>query len=439
MRLFIYSILILGSLLSASTSQCFVLRDEPRLTDGVNNSIGPLHGIYFLNEYTGFCVGSYKYPQFNGVILYTTDGGSTWSTRYADERESSILLDICFVGEDTGFVTGNWGKILKTTDRGFTWFSQDFNTYKGLSGVSFPDANNGTIVGGAFFDPIILHTTNGGISWTEQPVDTFYDLYDVSFINVNTGIVGGNRTILRTTNAGTNWQRINYGPENSFLAVLMVDTLKVFSGGMGNIIKSSDGGLTWSQVHEDTVSGEILDIFFADSRIGWAASYFGAILQTTDYGSNWLHRFRDPTITLYTIFFTSCTTGWVAGNKGPFGIILNTLDGGLTWNYQLAPPIFPSENKLYQNFPNPFNSITTIKFEVRKQGSVRITIYDILGRVLAKVLDENKDVGSYTIDFDASRLASGVYFYQIVVEQEDDTMSRNKTMFIDSRKMVVLR
>jgi hypothetical protein len=69
----------------------------------------------------------------------------------------------------------------------------------------------------------------------------------------------------------------------------------------------------------------------------------------------------------------------------------------------------PSSYNLYQNYPNPFNPITKIKFDIPKQGFVSLKIFDILGREVKILVSEIKTVGSYTIDFDASDLPSGIY------------------------------
>jgi len=73
----------------------------------------------------------------------------------------------------------------------------------------------------------------------------------------------------------------------------------------------------------------------------------------------------------------------------------------------------PSVFSLEQNYPNPFNPATTIKYQFPKAGFVTLKIYDILGREVASLVKENQNAGRYTINFDASRLSSGVYIYEL--------------------------
>ncbi|MDP3148904.1 MAG: T9SS type A sorting domain-containing protein [Ignavibacteria bacterium] len=73
----------------------------------------------------------------------------------------------------------------------------------------------------------------------------------------------------------------------------------------------------------------------------------------------------------------------------------------------------PNEYFLYQNFPNPFNPTTTIKYDIPKEGLVTIKIFDILGREVETLVNEEKPAGKYQITFNAKKLSSGIYFYSI--------------------------
>ncbi|MEW6509841.1 MAG: glycoside hydrolase family 2 TIM barrel-domain containing protein [Bacteroidota bacterium] len=74
----------------------------------------------------------------------------------------------------------------------------------------------------------------------------------------------------------------------------------------------------------------------------------------------------------------------------------------------------PGEFRLLQNYPNPFNPATTIIAEWPTAGPVRLTVYDILGREVARLIDGKLPAGRKVVEFDARRLASGVYFYRLV-------------------------
>ncbi len=83
----------------------------------------------------------------------------------------------------------------------------------------------------------------------------------------------------------------------------------------------------------------------------------------------------------------------------------------------------PSVYTLKQNYPNPFNPVTNINFEIPKSSFVKITIYDNLGREVAQLVNTVYNAGSYTVGFDASRLASGLYLYRLDAGSFSETKS----------------
>jgi hypothetical protein len=82
---------------------------------------------------------------------------------------------------------------------------------------------------------------------------------------------------------------------------------------------------------------------------------------------------------------------------------------------QPDPNVVVSDYKLAQNYPNPFNPTTDIKFTVAKEGHVTLKVYDLLGKEIATLVNENMPAGGYKADFDASDLASGTYIYTLSV------------------------
>jgi subtilisin-like proprotein convertase family protein len=122
-----------------------------------------------------------------------------------------------------------------------------------------------------------------------------------------------------------------------------------------------------------------------------------------------------------TDIFPSADNGVLVG----WGIQFNNLN--VTAAEQQSSQI-PFKYALHQNYPNPFNPTTTIKYDIPKEGIVKIIIYDILGKEVMTLVNENKKAGSYTILFNAGSLASGVYFYNI----EAGT-------FKDSKRMILVK
>jgi photosystem II stability/assembly factor-like uncharacterized protein len=106
---------------------------------------------------------------------------------------------------------------------------------------------------------------------------------------------------------------------------------------------------------------------------------------------------------------------WTNGNFNPFRDIIIHTNEGLVYTYTDIAKI---ENilpcfSLEQNYPNPFNPTTTINYSVPKQCYVTIKIYDALGREIKTLVNTDKSAGNYSIEFNASQLASGIYFYRL--------------------------
>lgn len=73
----------------------------------------------------------------------------------------------------------------------------------------------------------------------------------------------------------------------------------------------------------------------------------------------------------------------------------------------------PAEFRLTQNYPNPFNPSTNIRFDLPKASDVTLEVYNAIGAKVATIVNERKSAGSYTVRFEASHLASGMYFYRL--------------------------
>ncbi len=95
---------------------------------------------------------------------------------------------------------------------------------------------------------------------------------------------------------------------------------------------------------------------------------------------------------------------------------------------QLPGETIPKVYRLEQNYPNPFNPTTTIRFALPKRSHVTLRLYDLLGRGVGTLVDEELEGGEYKVLFDARGLPSGVYIYRLVAEG-----------FVETRKLMLLK
>lgn len=332
-------------------------------------------GISFIDVNTGITVGP------PGLVLRTTNGGLIWSIISQPGGDKG---DVQFVSTSVAYAVGD--DIIKSTDGGLTW-TQIFTGYLSqYQGVYFTDVNNGTVVG---LHGTIYTTTNGGSTWIQRlmmlPVQ-FGDssLFSVKYISSFTAYacsIAG--FVIKTTNSGINWIYEPIGATSYFrgICIINVDTVFVV-GEYGRIYKTTNGGINWNQQNSPTT---------------------------------------DP---LWDVDFVDANTGWIVGFNGT---ILKTTNGGIAWVKPISKGV-PSGFELYQNYPNPFNPTTTIKYAIAKTCLVRISVFDILGREIAVVVNEKQSPGIYETQFDAVNYPSGVYFYRI--EAGD---------FVEAKKMVLVK
>jgi len=151
-------------------------------------------------------------------------------------------------------------------------------------------------------------------------------------------------------------------------------------------------------------------------------------MKTTDGGTSWFTQISGISTPLRAIFFVDPLTGYSVGDAG---IILKTTNGGITSIKETGGTV--TSYRLYQNYPNPFNNSTKIKFSTPAYGTVKIILYDILGRELSTVADYSLQPGNYETWFNGADFSSGVYLYEITLN------SGIGVLFRDRKKMIIIK
>jgi hypothetical protein len=141
-------------------------------------------------------------------------------------------------------------------------------------------------------------------------------------------------------------------------------------------------------------------------------------------GVNWTLQSSGTTPNLRSICFVNAQTGWAVGDLGK---ILKTTTGGITAVQPLSSEI-PEQFSLSQNYPNPFNPTTKLRFEISELRFVKLEIYDILGREITTLVNEELHPGTYEVEFDGSNYPSGVYYYKLITDD-----------YSNAKKMILLR
>ena len=159
-------------------------------------------------------------------------------------------------------------------------------------------------------------------------------------------------------------------------------------------------------------------------------------IYVSSWGSNAVYRY-DNTFSLPAELVSS-------GHNGPADIFYNQLDNILAVpnyysNFVDFVPIIPADVEevydqipqkvvLSQNYPNPFNPVTTIDYKITRPGFVLLKVYDVLGNEVSTLVNENRNAGKLSVEFDATGLTSGIYYYRLISDE-----------FVETKKMILLK
>jgi photosystem II stability/assembly factor-like uncharacterized protein len=265
-------------------------------------SIGPnteygFHGVHFSNKNEGWAVGK--------TIIFTKDGGNTWYEQFEGLKEKYTIFfkSVFFIDRDHGWVVGDQGVILRTSNGGQTWIRLN-----------------------ADIEPL-------NVVGVRLPID----LFSVYFVNQETGWASGKfGTIMNTSNGGATWKKQRSATQQNLYKIFFIGDKNGWAvGSEGTILYTEDGGKGWFKgwlkgwkKQNSGINVPIWSIYFIDKEYGWAVAGRNIILHTTDGGKTWNKQKANVDKSLGDVFFLDKNNGWIVG----YEVILNTTNGGNTWN-----------------------------------------------------------------------------------------------------------
>jgi photosystem II stability/assembly factor-like uncharacterized protein len=291
-------------------------------TSGVTSD---LNAVDFVNENYGFAAGA------GGVILKTTNGGSTWSPLTSGTTVD--FFDVLLIDQNNGFVVGSGGTILRTTDGGSNWSTLPSSVSDNLFSISINETFG--LIGGS--SQTILSTTNGGASWNEVQSGFFGGgFWGTSVINSTSGVVAGQNSIFQpmialTTDTGVNWEftpfylntnegRLNdchfFDANNGFTAAAVWD-------GQGAISRTTNSGVNWITT---LFPQALFGMDFPTAATAYAVGANGYIIKSVNGGLNWESQPSGTSGWLNDVSFANAEVGYVVGDAG---LILKTTQGGI--------------------------------------------------------------------------------------------------------------
>ncbi len=390
-----------------------------------------LYVVRFISPETGWILGAEH-------VFKTTDVGNTWLVK---DSVLDVWRGLYVIDGSTVIYLDYERGIRRTSDGGDSWFTVD-STKKDIVSFNFVNSKLGFASGGSKDSSSVYKTTDGGKTWTKISRvyigEKGWDFEKVSFINLLQGWAtsyGGE--IFYTSDGGYNWNFQDSTASNLLdplrdIQFTTSDSGWAVGGIAGNsiILRTTDGGKTWN--YSTSLSNiticSIREISMRDSKTGWFTGMNNGpayIAKTTDGGNTWIDETpSDERLGFESVAMINDTVGYLVGDDGRF---YTTKNGGIT-SVDKDYPNSVKQFSLSQNYPNPFNPTTVIRYELPKEAVVTIKLYDLLGCEVKILVNEEKPIGNYKVEFNGSNLASGIYFY---------TMQAGN--FIETKKLILLK
>jgi choice-of-anchor A domain-containing protein/uncharacterized repeat protein (TIGR01451 family) len=365
----------------------------------------------------------------------------------SDLTSAPLILSINTDSDNNLVASTVAGKIFRSSDNGATWsqINQSLDNVRTIwSTLSTSDKMYAATEQGLYI------STDKGVKWvisTLNGKDVRSIVSDASG-KLYAGTWGGG--VFVSADAGVTWNALGAGMTNlNVTSVIMASDQSIYAGTFGGgIFKLTSGTDSWNKV--SGTDSKIWTMHLTAANELYAASYGQGVFVSTDNGSTWSQPVASAGTKYVTsilsdkdgnVFMSSFTGGVYAKaaastkwnsiglsglgvssmyvNKTDGSLVIGTSNGYMYKNTSALTAVrdgktaLPTKFELMQNYPNPFNPSTNIQFNVPRMSHVTLAVYDILGRVVVNLVNDVKQPGSYTVSFNASHLASGMYFYRL--------------------------
>jgi len=388
--------------------------------------------------FTGFPGVEFLSRQINGVTVTGAPVSTLMRKRSKFYFENITFANNMFV------VVGNYGAVNISSD-GKNWAKQNFVSDKSLSSVAYGnglwvvtawdsfiytsenaeiwkqeivlnDWLSGVIYGNGRFVAVggSIYTSVDGSKW-DKAIEGSYNFSGLNYVN-NTFIAVGDGIFTSTT--GTSWTQVLPPPSDSHISGIAYGNGVYVAvgwkwGDSKGIVYTSLNGSEWVYQTMNIADIKMLDkVAFGNGHF-IAVGDSGAVIESTD-GIAWTLIPSGTTKQLTGITFGDSL--FVAVGEGYTILTLSTTTDIFSKSTNL-----PESFLLYQNYPNPFNPNTTIDFHLPQRAFVSLKVFDLIGSEIATIISEELLAGSYSKQWNANNLSSGIYFYRLQADNYTET------------------
>lgn len=423
-------------------------------------------GINWISAQTGLVSSESKawvapiihHPNISGTfytarnrVYKSTNNGGNWTAISGSVYGSSAIRELAQSKSNPNTMFASSGSYLfKSTDGGVNWASVSTGLpNKTITSISIHpnDERIVFVTFSGFGTNKVFKTISGGNEWTsihgnlpDSPVNDLLIYSHTAGVN-NTYFVATDVGVFLTDDDGINWYEVSNGLPNT--VVMHLD----FSPGTQMLRAGTHGRGVYEAYIDFSVPVELLSFSLSQAKNNVSLQWSTAT-ETNNLGFEIERKLKNQDWTLLSFIkgngTTTSTNSYCYTDSYEFlpysGKALYRLkqidfDGKYEYSEPIAAEIefIPSETKLSQNFPNPFNPTTTIQYSIKGDCKVRVSIFNTLGQEIELLLSENQSAGAHEVVWNAQNYPSGIYFYKF------ETSDVSNSVYKEVKKLLLLK